>query len=461
MKFDIGAEGRLSGTVELPGDYRLTLAVMAFGMASGVDVSIIDPSPAPGVQSFRTFLESNGAKFSRIPGGFALQGKKYTDEITILSPEIPDEIFHCVVSSSLATSKFLHIVNGAKEKSSALKHLLPFLRNRGFRELAVSEEGNDVTLKGNGFNPSDSMSVGSAWEFEMVTAALLSAKKQLILRYPGAAVSHNLRLLNALGCSCIEEDIRSREEDELARRLARASGEKPLESSRFIWDCRPCTIRIPGDTALGAAFAGAAASLPKSDIIVTKILWEPGRRGFFEALRRMKVDIETKVKSPIAAESKPGSAPESGFPFETADVRIRWGMLEGIRVNPIQAGTMCDELPILGSVAVSAKGETVIHEPEPITFIDHSGDFKLLARGLIALGAHIGDFSGGIVVKGPSHELKGNLTDSGGRTGVVLALAVAGMSASGITSVFGSDENMFPIQEFLARIRNVKESDLF
>jgi len=429
---------------------------MALGMVSGEKVTLFNPSPAPGAQNFRAFLENSGAVISPVPSGFAMQGKPYEGE-TVLPPEIPDEIFHIVVSSALFFSDSLCIVNGAGKRAPLLKPLLNLLPNIGFRNLTVSEDGEDVLLTGNGFTPPTAVSVSGAWEFEAITAAALSARKPISLRYPPIVVSHDLRLLDALGISGKELNGESGQENELARRLARVSGEKPLEERHFSWECKSSVIRIPGDVLLGSALAGAAATTQGSEVMLTQMLWETGRRGFFDALRRMKGSVEVKQKP---RETTERSKPETEYSFETADIRIGWSRLEGIRVTPVQASTMNEELMILGSVAVSALGETVIHEGEAEPF-SRSGDFKLLKEGLLALGAHLGDFSDGIVVKGPSPELKGDLADSGGKPEIALALAVAGMSASGTTSVFGFDEDMYPLHEFLVGIREIKECKFF
>ena len=458
MKFDIRAPGKLTGTVKLPGDYRLTLSALAFGMISGEKVTVINPSPAFAIQNFRMFLENYGAVFSPAPDGFTIQGRPYERE-TVIPPEIPDEIFYGVVSSALSSSDSLRIVNGTGERAPVLEHLLDFLPKIGFGNISVSEDGGDVILTGNGFEPPPIVAVSSSREFETAAAAAFSARKPVSLRYRSPVVSHDLSLLRALGTTFGERESKNRQENELERRLARVSGDKSPEENFFTWECRPATIRIPGDTTIGAALAGAAAVSQGSEVVLARMLWEPGRRGFFDAFRRMKGDIEAKIQSHKSGESSQTQESDAGYSFETADVRIGWSRLEGIRVSPDQALTMRDELMILGSVAVSAYGETIIHEKED----EHSFrsmDFKLLKEGLLALGAHLGDFSGGMVVKGPSPELKGDLADSGGKSEIALALAVAGMNASGTTSVFGFDQGTYPLCEFLAKIDEIKENRL-
>ena len=220
MKFDVHAPRKLTGTANLPGDFRLTLAVMAFGIISGEKVTIINPSPAPAIQNFRMFLESCGALFSPVPHGFTIQGRYYERE-TILSLSVPDEIFHIVVSSALSRAGSLRILNGTGERAPVLTHLLNFLPNIGFENISVTEDGKDLIIIGNTFEPPPIVSVATSWEFETATAAAFSTRKPVSLRYLSPIVSHNLSLLRALGVTCRECKIRNRQENELARRLAK------------------------------------------------------------------------------------------------------------------------------------------------------------------------------------------------------------------------------------------------
>ena len=100
-----------------------------------------------------------------------------------------------------------------------------------------------------------------------------------------------------------------------------------------------------------------------------------------------------------------------------------------------------------------AAGETVVSD-----ITDGLGPgrdvFSALAHGLEMLGAHVGDYADGIVIKG-GQELRGNLVDSCLSPGIALALAVAGLNSSGTTTVFGFEEDAFPVNEFMRIIKEL------
>ena len=139
--------------------------------------------------------------------------------------------------------------------------------------------------------------------------------------------------------------------------------------------------------------------------------------------------------------------------FESAKIKIGWSKLEGVHITSGQALTMAAEIPVLGALAAFAVGETVASD-----IIDGPGPgrdvFSALAHGLEMLGAHVGDYADGIVIKG-GQELRGNLVDSCLSPGIALALAVAGMNSSGTTTVFGFEEDAFPVSEFMRIIKEL------
>jgi len=206
------------------------------------------------------------------------------------------------------------------------------------------------------------------------------------------------------------------------------------------WNRNPSGVcfEVPGDSTLAAAVAGLAAVTQRSGIILEKVLWDRGRRGFFDALRRMK----GKVISASVGDDQ-GT--------DSADITVEWSKLDGVLISAEQAQTMTTELLILAAIAASAPGETVISDITDAPGVGREA-FKLLARGLEKCGARVGDFTDGIVLKG-GNELYGGIFEAGGRPDVALALAVAGMTASHSATITGCTENMYPLGEFLRIVR--------
>ena len=438
MQFDISSSDALVGKTRLPGDLNLTLSVMALGMLSPEPIKVHNPSPSPVVTEFRKFLKDNGAVFHDTCDGFCLKGKPWEGDL-IIGPEVPDSVVHLIVGSASFLARSVRIINGVREKESLIRHLQDILKNVGLTPECVGADGEDILIRQAEFISDDMISVSSAWTFEAICAAALAVRMPLTLSYPPQTVSHSLKLLTLLGYHSTMPDNMSVMDTEIARRLAKVSGSAPLKIQRLEWTHSvKQTIDIPGDTTLAAAIAGAGSIVPGSDVTLKDVLWEQGRRGFFEALHRMKGMIKHEQTY------KKNS-------FDSAHITVRWSNLEGIHVTSDQALTFMTELLILGAVAASANGETVISDGKEGLKHGRSG-FSTLAKGLTMLGSYVGDFSDGIVING-GHEMRGDLVDSGGRADIALALAVTGMNAAGTTTVFGFDGNAYPVREFIRIVK--------
>ncbi len=434
MTIRISPPGKLTGAVRLPGDIGLTLSSLAFGMISGRSVTISNPSHAPETGKLRELLRDWGAQFTVTPEGYILHGGPVEGE-RIIPVDTPGEALHILAAAAAFSSGAVRILNRSNHRDRILRRLLPLLRSLGLPENHIVSGEDAVLIKGGAALP-ERVSADSAWEMEAVLAAAMAAGTPVAISHPAQNSSHVLKIMDLLGARRPDVPGSGPVPDELARRLAKISRERPREESRFEWNCVDTEIRIPGDTALAAAVAGAAAVIARSDVTVRDVLWEPGRRGFFEALRRMRGTIEW--------------APKRGYSFDVADVRVKGSSLEGIQTTPAQAQTMRSELAVLGAVAVYARGETVLRDPGAGPGVGREA-FRILKAGLETLGAHIGDYREGLVVKGP-RELKGAGVESGRVPGIALALALAGTIASGETEIVDCEPDAYPAGDFVEKL---------
>jgi len=431
VRFDISSPGRLAGEVSLSGDRTLTLSSLALGMLTGRTVTLSNPSPSPDIGILERFLRDQGAELSDSPGAIVMKGRPF-EGVVIVPRDLPDEALPAVVSAALFTAREVRIERRESPENDTSTATLSVLCSLGFTGDARAAGNGDVLLEGAEFSPPEAFPAGSLGEFEAAAAAAMASRREVVIAFHGPSVSPALGLVTALGAHIADAGRADGHAAELARRMARAAGAKAREERRFSWNFTDCEIRIPGDLNIASAVAAAASAIPKSDITLRDVLWEPGRRGFFEALRRMKGNVEWN--------------PRQGDPFDAADVRVGWSALEGVHLTSAQAEFMGPEAMILGVLASAASGETILRRAAS-NREDNRVEFARLAAGLESLGATVGEYPDGIIVKGSS-ELIGNLIDSGGSPDVALALAVAGALASGTTSIFGYDGDAYPAGEF-------------
>jgi len=434
VRFEVSTRGPVTGNTEPPGDERLTLSLMAFGALCREPPALINPSSSPRVRAFRRFLQESGVEFRDVQDGFEMRGGVQDDDCTV-GPEVPDSIVHCVVGGMVGAGRRVTMTLGTPERKNLAGYLGDVLGRGGLPKERIREDEGEITFEGGEPPRSSGVTVRSAWALETVCAAAMASRSPLTVTFPYQSVSHSLNLLSLLGYGDSGGEGERNREAELTRRMSKAEGGPALETRRLEWRGNGArSVDIPGDTFLAAAVAGTAAVIQKSDVTIGNVLWERGRRGFFDSLRRMKGNVSCVQRR------RNGS-------FDSADIHVRWNRLEGIHVTPAQAALMVGELLLLPATAVFAEGETVVSDVVHMPGIGRNA-FTALARGLEMLGAHVGDYSDGCVVKG-GRELRGDLVDSCGIPDVALGLVMAGLNSSGTTSIFGCDGGGYPVGEFL------------
>jgi len=443
VRFDVSGRGALRGRVEPPGDTRLTLSVMAFGFLSGAPVTVLNPSPSPAVAVMRSFCGRNGCPVDTAEGGLTTHGSGAGSSDVDVS-DVPDDAMHIVIPGCVFSGRRVTVGRCTGRRLTVLTRLIGLLGSIGLDPpAAVEGEEGSYALDGARFSPPAIVTVRSSWEFEAAAAAALAAEKDVVVSYPAPVVSHSLKVLGAVGFRPDESGEERGRDAEIARRLSRKLSETPPEIRRF----SPTgelfsTVAVPGDTVLAAAVTGVASLIPKSDVVVGNVLWEQSRRGFFETLRRMKASVSTARRR------------GSGL-FDAADITVGWGDLENVHVTPDQARTFRSELMLLGALAAFARGETVISDCTDEPGVGRDA-FSALSRGLEMMGAHVGDYADGFVVRG-SRELRGNLVDSNGHPGAALGFALAGANAGGSTSIFGFDADDHPVGAFLSMLDELEK----
>jgi len=227
---------------------------------------------------------------------------------------------------------------------------------------------------------------------------LVGAETPLPVRYktpmPSAQVKSAVLLagLNAPGETVVIEAEATRDHTE--RMLAGFGAEISTEitdEGRVITlkgqpELRAQTIAVPRDPS-SAAFPVAAALLVEgSDILVPGIGQNPTRNGLFTTLVEMGADITFENRRV-----------EGGEPV--ADLRVRFGPLNGIEVPPARAPSMIDEYPILAVLAATAQGPTVMRGIKELR-VKECDRIDAMARGLEACGVKIEEGEDYLIVHG-------------------------------------------------------------
>jgi 3-phosphoshikimate 1-carboxyvinyltransferase len=238
-------------------------------------------------------------------------------------------------------------------------------------------------------------SIASAQIKSAVLLAGLYAAGETIVREPHPTRDYTERMLEAFGWPIA-----------FGPGWARLSGGHRLHAT---------DVDVPADFSSAAFFLVAASVVPGSELLLRRVGMNPRRTGLLAALRLMGADI---------TEENPGE--QGGEPV--ADLRVRHARLRGIQVPTDLVPDMIDEFPALFVAAALAEGRTVVSGAAELR-VKESDRIAVMATGLRALGARIGETPDGAVIEGGS--LHGGAADSHGDHRIAMSLAIAAQRAEG------------------------------
>ena len=254
--------------------------------------------------------------------------------------------------------------------------------------------------------------VPSAQVKTAVLLAGLDAPGVTSVREPAPSRDHTERLLPAFGV-----------EVERSGLLASVRGPARLEAVE---------MAVPGDVSSAAFLVVAALILPDSEVRIDGVSLNPGRLGFVDVLRSMGADLEVSVD---AAEPEP-----------VGSIVARSSRLRGVDVAPAAVPGLIDEVPALCVAAAHAVGRFTVSGASELR-IKESDRIAALAEGLGRMGVRVEERPDGLAVEG-GRPLHGAAVRAHDDHRIAMALAVAGLSAPGGTSIEGAECASVSFPEF-------------
>jgi 3-phosphoshikimate 1-carboxyvinyltransferase len=234
---------------------------------------------------------------------------------------------------------------------------------------------------------------------------------------PAPSRDHTERMLGALGVALERPD----------RRTVRVRAGEP----------RPFEIDVPGDPSSAAFFVVAACIVPGSDLTLEGVSLNPARISYLEILRGMGATIEVTV-----------TGEEIGEPV--GDLRITAGPLHGADIAGDES--IIDELPVLAIAAAFAEGVTTIHDAAELA-VKESNRIGTVEQELTQLGITVEARADGWVIEGGAPA--GASLKSHGDHRIAMAAAVAGLAASGESTVRGFGATAVSYPRFAADLASV------
>lgn len=245
--------------------------------------------------------------------------------------------------------------------------------------------------------------VASAQVKSAILLAALFAQGPTTVIQPGPARDHTERMLRAMGANV-----------QIAGDAVTLTPDGPLS---------PLDLTIPGDPSSAAFLAVAASLLPGSHVTVHNVDLNTTRTGLFDVLAAMNARVA------VLPTGEAGGDP-------VGQVVVQSAALRGIDVGGETVVRMIDEFPILMVAALRATGETVVHDARELR-VKETDRIAVMAGELRKMGAIIEEREDGFALRGPQL-LHGAAVDAHDDHRIAMSLAVAGLIASGVTTVHGA-----------------------
>ena len=201
------------------------------------------------------------------------------------------------------------------------------------------------------------------------------------------------------------------------------------------------TVVVPGDISSAAFWLVAGAIVPGSELLIENVGVNPTRTGILEALEMMEADIQLEKQREVAGEP-------------VADLRVRYGPLQGCTIEGDLIPRLIDEIPILAVAAVFAKGTTVIKDAAELR-VKESDRLAVMASQLNAMGAKITEYADGLEITGGTTPLIGTEVDSYADHRIAMSLAIAGLNASNKTIIRGAEAAAISYPDFVTTLLNI------
>ena len=182
----------------------------------------------------------------------------------------------------------------------------------------------------------------------------------------------------------------------------------------------PLDLRVPGDISSAAYFLVAGCIHPDARLVIRNCGVNPSRSGIIDVLLAMGARLTVR-----------NERLEAGEPL--ADIVVECSELRGIEVAGDIIPRLIDEIPVLAVAACLARGKTVIRDAGELR-LKESDRIATVVSELSRLGASIEPLPDGMIIHG-GRALSGTVVDSRSDHRLAMSLAVAGLAATGTTTI--------------------------
>jgi 3-phosphoshikimate 1-carboxyvinyltransferase len=407
VKFRVRPVARLTGTADVPGDKSISHRAALLGALAGGPTEIHGYLEAEDCLRTLAAVQALGADVTRKgPGHYRIAGAG------LAGLQEPGDVIDCGNSGTtarlllgvLAGQPFWTMLTGDESlRRRPMGRVTEPLVGMGATVVGRAE-ATRLPLAVRGTRPLRAVShvspVASAQVKSAVLLAGLYADGPVSVSEPAPSRDHSERMLRRFGVRVVTD----------GRTVTLTPG--PLHGT---------IVHVPGDISSAAFLLVAAAMVGDARVTVARVGVNPTRTGILDALRAMGARLAVE----------PSGADDDGEP--TANVTMGTAELAAASVAGALVPRLIDEIPALTVAAAAARGVTTIGGAAELR-VKESDRIAALARELGKMGVRVEERPDGMVIPGPQR-FRGAQVASGGDHRMAMALAVAGLVASGETLV--------------------------
>lgn len=419
----IKAGERIRGEVTLPGDKSISHRSAILAAIGEGESRIRNYSSAQDCQSTLDCLAALGIRVERTPGLVRIEGgglHGLRQAAGVLDAGNSGSTIR-MLAGILAGQPFPTRISGDESiQRRPMKRIIEPLTRMGARITAREGGYAPLTIEGGNLRAIDyTPPVASAQVKSCVLLAGLFADGRTSVLEPLPTRNHTEIMLRE--CGAAFEQVET-----AAGTVHAVVGGHPL---------RPLgEYQVAGDLSSAAFFLGAALLVPDGEVRLSQVGINPSRLALIEVLQQMGGEIG--LVDARRAHGEP-----------VADLVARSSSLRGIHeLSGAVIANLIDEIPILAVLATQLDGRLTIREAGELR-VKESDRIRAIVDNLRRMGVTIEEFPDGFELKGPQ-PLTGAVIDSCGDHRIAMSFTVAGLIATGETTIRGAEAASVSLPEF-------------
>ncbi len=205
----------------------------------------------------------------------------------------------------------------------------------------------------------------------------------------------------------------------------------------------PFGLSVPGDPSTASFFVAAAALVPNSEIVMNRVLANPTRTGFFNALEKMDAGMECLKQWNEGGE-------------KVGNLKIFHKPLNPISIDEADIPGLVDEIPILAILATQANGKTKISGAGELR-VKECDRIRAICDNLQKMGSGIMEKKDGFVIEGPE-QLIGTHIKTYNDHRIAMAFTIAGLISDGLVTLDNPECVRISFPEFFTYVQKFEKN---